>query len=471
MTTRSKTVLKTYFETGDKPTQTQFADLIDSLAHVSEVGGTPATFPTDTIDETHVGRLFTLDENGKAILTQKTGGNDAQAAILQISCDENLAFDIPVHPVFLLTLNENFDEDDYIQLPHPRSEFSGISFTGKTSPSAANEFTIGASIEDTRDALMEAIDDLWNVTSEQTVAITAVDTDKIQIEITATHVLSQGGSAAQMVLPSEFNGIATDFVEGGVDATYTQTQTGVDGVLGLAFVNEYPNTAYDLTKCLQLSFNANDSNKLYLVSILRPDMPNGTVAFGYKIPQSGAELLGNIAHIYAGNIGGDNNLSTAFAVSSVQTSGSDKFVTLTQNNMQVLSQPLYGFSATIDDITTTIEQNFQAGGIAFVKGQVVGFVKDVVDGQVILDRSWIVRGVLAAGSNTLPAPEMGDYGHFKKVLMPSNDGTLENVIHWGSALENPAADVAAAMFLNGGYIALETKETGAIWVKPVSHNQ
>lgn len=35
MTTQSKTVLKSYFETGDKPTQSQFGDLIDSFADVS----------------------------------------------------------------------------------------------------------------------------------------------------------------------------------------------------------------------------------------------------------------------------------------------------------------------------------------------------------------------------------------------------------------------------------------------------
>ena len=32
----SKTVLKTYFETGDIPTQSQFEDLIDSLTHVDD---------------------------------------------------------------------------------------------------------------------------------------------------------------------------------------------------------------------------------------------------------------------------------------------------------------------------------------------------------------------------------------------------------------------------------------------------
>ena len=34
-----KTTLKTYFETGDKPTESQFEDLIDSLAHTNDVGG------------------------------------------------------------------------------------------------------------------------------------------------------------------------------------------------------------------------------------------------------------------------------------------------------------------------------------------------------------------------------------------------------------------------------------------------
>lgn len=34
-----KTTLKTYFEAGDKPTESQFEDLIDSLAHTNDVGG------------------------------------------------------------------------------------------------------------------------------------------------------------------------------------------------------------------------------------------------------------------------------------------------------------------------------------------------------------------------------------------------------------------------------------------------
>ena len=35
---QTKEILKTYFETGDKPTQTQFEDLIDSFVHEDDSG-------------------------------------------------------------------------------------------------------------------------------------------------------------------------------------------------------------------------------------------------------------------------------------------------------------------------------------------------------------------------------------------------------------------------------------------------
>jgi hypothetical protein len=42
MATRSRTVLKTYFETGDYPTEAQFGDLIDSMTNTTD-DGTPIT--------------------------------------------------------------------------------------------------------------------------------------------------------------------------------------------------------------------------------------------------------------------------------------------------------------------------------------------------------------------------------------------------------------------------------------------
>lgn len=61
MAIKSKEILKSYFETGDKPTESQFRDLIDSLAHVSNtssVNSNVIRFPKDnTITEESIGRL------------------------------------------------------------------------------------------------------------------------------------------------------------------------------------------------------------------------------------------------------------------------------------------------------------------------------------------------------------------------------------------------------------------------------
>ena len=51
MTAQTKTVLKSYFETGDRPTEQQFADLIDSIpgdAGVLSESEIPATIARDT---------------------------------------------------------------------------------------------------------------------------------------------------------------------------------------------------------------------------------------------------------------------------------------------------------------------------------------------------------------------------------------------------------------------------------------
>ena len=65
MAQRSKTVLKTYFETGKRPTQAQFGDLIDSLAaerpfkaYVALLNQTGTSHPTAKILENNTGEDF-----------------------------------------------------------------------------------------------------------------------------------------------------------------------------------------------------------------------------------------------------------------------------------------------------------------------------------------------------------------------------------------------------------------------------
>ncbi len=60
MATQNRTTLKSYFETGDKPTQSQFADLIDSMALVDEVQG--GSLP-QTEHFHYVGNSITTDQN------------------------------------------------------------------------------------------------------------------------------------------------------------------------------------------------------------------------------------------------------------------------------------------------------------------------------------------------------------------------------------------------------------------------
>ena len=76
MSTQNRTTLKTYFETGDKPTQSQFADLIDSMALISEVQGgavSGTAIPVDaSITTQDTGKLAMLDYDGNIKLYAET---------------------------------------------------------------------------------------------------------------------------------------------------------------------------------------------------------------------------------------------------------------------------------------------------------------------------------------------------------------------------------------------------------------
>lgn len=78
MSTQTKTILKSYFETGDKPTQSQFADLIDSMALVTDLpNGIPVNepIPVDaSITVSDIGKLAMLDYDGNIKLYEETQG-------------------------------------------------------------------------------------------------------------------------------------------------------------------------------------------------------------------------------------------------------------------------------------------------------------------------------------------------------------------------------------------------------------
>ena len=49
MTTRTTTVLKTYFNTGDKPTETNFHDMLESYLNITDGGTTQTVSDGNTI--------------------------------------------------------------------------------------------------------------------------------------------------------------------------------------------------------------------------------------------------------------------------------------------------------------------------------------------------------------------------------------------------------------------------------------
>ncbi|MDB5226202.1 MAG: hypothetical protein JWN78_395 [Bacteroidota bacterium] len=74
MAIQTRSILKSYFETGDKPTQQQFANLIDSMAMVTDAPGTGSeSIPVATsMTAADVGKLAMLDYDGIIKVYHKT---------------------------------------------------------------------------------------------------------------------------------------------------------------------------------------------------------------------------------------------------------------------------------------------------------------------------------------------------------------------------------------------------------------
>ncbi len=64
---QSRTVLKSYFETGDKPTEPQFSDLIDSLMHLDD-----GVFVTNIEKDQNGNQVITFSDNTKVSIEKQT---------------------------------------------------------------------------------------------------------------------------------------------------------------------------------------------------------------------------------------------------------------------------------------------------------------------------------------------------------------------------------------------------------------
>jgi hypothetical protein len=76
MSIQDKPTIKAYFETGDKPTQAQFAHLIDSAVGKLKV---PLAFANPLVTDLTTGYLFTVTVTGNMKIENPTGAIDGNS--------------------------------------------------------------------------------------------------------------------------------------------------------------------------------------------------------------------------------------------------------------------------------------------------------------------------------------------------------------------------------------------------------
>ena len=105
MSVKNRTQLKEYFETGKRPTQSQFSDLIDSMTLVTE--SSPKLYKSASV-------LLSCDDSGiNYTLLENTLGNVSFSVLLntiRITSEENI-FDLEKTFVIIGALNEECDFD------------------------------------------------------------------------------------------------------------------------------------------------------------------------------------------------------------------------------------------------------------------------------------------------------------------------------------------------------------------------
>jgi len=88
MSERSREILKTYFETGDKPTQAQFVDLIDSLFSLQDDGGAKVKLLLEALQLNN--RLTKSAVRGADFALNRRGKGDVMDATFRVDSMNNI---------------------------------------------------------------------------------------------------------------------------------------------------------------------------------------------------------------------------------------------------------------------------------------------------------------------------------------------------------------------------------------------
>ncbi len=138
MAIKNKSILKTYFQAGSRPTQQNFADLIDSFAHISN-SSPNMFFPADpSLAQNDAGKLVVW-KDGKAQLPEFEAAQPGTPGVVVFNMNLStfFGFDAPYIDFYFNTMPSDGDAIG--------------DFVFRTSPSLSKEVQIGSGYSDTID--------------------------------------------------------------------------------------------------------------------------------------------------------------------------------------------------------------------------------------------------------------------------------------------------------------------------------
>lgn len=365
--------------------------------------------------------------------------------------------------IYHLTLSRNLvDSQDSIRFY--LSSSSSITMNASSAPSAVNEFLIGATIEDTIDNFVSAVNanpDLGTCWVFSKFNSTTIKMENLNIATNSPIV------ASQYQLPSHYNNSGGDDViflhnGSGREDIGVQIQVGIDGAYAHAYIDLVQNS-YNQGKIFEIVTNANTYN-INITDFISNSIAPTDSYMGWNMATTLDEFV-DICVLAFNNQG----YFTATKINSTTYE-------IEETNLQQSSSPYLNINKNyIPDQYVTILQNPQAGIGINLKHRILGFLIAIVDGQAKISTSHTNTGVLHPAIDVTYSDGVNweeDGIQYlvttNTILVPSPDGklidypTLVGLGHDDDNLED-------LLFLGQVFIALENKNQGEeILVRPIS---
>jgi hypothetical protein len=274
MALQDKTTLKSYFETGDKPTQAQFEDLIDSLAHVNEAGGGVNIWMDceNSITAADKNKAVMMQTNGKLALYQSTLPTPGQLGVWEVTFNQVVANPFPQAATLSLTIIAPATDTGILQVS---ANTFNQAFNFVNTVSNSNDIEIGSDAATQATNIANALNN-FQTANNYIVFTVAVDTDGVTLLFTSTSYGEFSNSFMISINESVLTGNAQDYsFSGGTNGN--QNFVGGpsnSGVVSYYFqsgewrVQEDPEPADANAEALLFANFINNQNSQYLTAVV-----------------------------------------------------------------------------------------------------------------------------------------------------------------------------------------------------------